>query len=51
MKLSEMSKYCESIKINCDVCQHKGSCNRMTSFLEEQSPYGVVKAVKEDKDF
>lgn len=51
MKLSEMAKYCESIKINCDICENKDSCSRMLNFLEDQSPYGVVKAVKEDKDF
>ena len=51
LKFSELAKYCESINVDCDNCKNKEHCKRMVSYVEDQSPYGVLKTVKEDKEF
>ena len=50
MKIRELATYCKSIDIDCDRCEHKDACKQMQSFLEDQSPYGLVKFVDENKD-
>lgn len=50
MKIKDMAVYCKSIEINCDICEHKRECEAMQSFLEDLSPYGVVKLVEENQD-
>lgn len=49
VSLSKLAEYCKSIDINCDVCEHQKECKKMSSSLEDISPYGLVKKVKEDK--
>lgn len=51
LKFSELAQYCESINVDCDYCQEKETCKRMVCYVEDQSPYGIVKMVKEDKEF
>lgn len=51
IKLSELGKYCESIEIDCDKCEKRDSCKRMVDYMEDQSPVGIIKAVKEDMEF
>ncbi len=51
LKFSELAKYCESINVDCDNCKNKEHCKRMVGYVEDQSPYGVLKMVKEDKEF
>lgn len=50
MKIRDLAKYCDSININCDICEHKRECESMQAFLEDLSPYGVVKLVVKDED-
>lgn len=50
MKIKDMAVYCKSIEINCDICEHKRECKAMQCFLEDLSPYGVVKLVEENQD-
>ena len=49
ISLSKLAEYCKSIDIDCDVCDHKTECEKMSSSLEDISPYGLIKKVKEDK--
>ena len=51
MKFSELSKYCESIEIDCDQCEHTAECRKMTEHVEDLSPAGVKKRVEEDTEF
>jgi hypothetical protein len=48
MKFSELAKYCESICIDCDVCEHQKECKHMLEHLEDMSPKGVKEMVEED---
>ena len=49
VSLSELAEYCKSIDINCDICTHQKECKKMLSSLEDISPYGLLKKIKEDK--
>ena len=49
VSLSKLAEYCQSIEINCDICEHQKECAKMLSSLEDISPYGLIKKVKEDK--
>lgn len=51
MKITEIAKQCEKVKINCDVCPCQKECSRVTEYLEDASPVMIVKMVQEDKDF
>lgn len=51
MKLKDMAKYCEGIKINCEICEHQEECEELQEFLTDLSPYGVINLVKSNKDF
>ena len=49
--LSEFAEYCKSIDINCDICVYQIKCRQMLSDISEISPYGLVKMVKENKQY
>lgn len=49
VSLSKLAEYCKSIEINCDICEHQKECKKMSSSLEDISPHGLIKKVKEDK--
>ena len=51
MKILDLAKYCEDIKLNCNICKNKESCEKMADYLEDQSPYGVVKMIRENEEF
>lgn len=50
MKFSELANYCESIDINCDVCEHQKECKHMLTHLEDLSPKGVREMVEKDME-
>ena len=50
MKIRELATYCKSIDIDCDKCEHKASCENLQNFLEDQSPYGLVRFVDDNSD-
>ena len=49
MKIRELAKYCESINIDCDVCENKKECDDFQYKLEDISPCGLVEMIDEDK--
>ncbi|MGN0005320.1 MAG: hypothetical protein ACI37Z_05060 [Candidatus Gastranaerophilaceae bacterium] len=51
MKFSELATYCKSIDIDCDRCEHKNECSQMMTYTEMLSPYGILKMIKDDKEF
>ena len=50
MTIKELAEYCKTIEINCDKCGHKGECKKVSSYLEDISPYGIVQMVEENRD-
>lgn len=42
MKIRELAKYCESIDIDCDICEHKKECEDFNNRMKEISPYGMI---------
>lgn len=42
MNVKELGEYCNSININCDVCEHKKECEKFTNVIEEISPCGFI---------
>lgn len=49
ISLSDMAEYCKSINIDCDICIYKEKCEQMLRDIEDISPYGLIKYVKENK--
>lgn len=50
MKIKELAKYCKSIEINCDICDHTSECERFTEKLEDISPYGAIELIEDNED-
>ena len=50
MKIRELAKYCESIDIDCDVCENKKECDDFQYRLEDISPFGVVGMIDNNID-
>lgn len=50
MTIKELAEYCRTIDIDCDKCEHKSECQKMSAYLEDISPYGVVQMVEENRD-
>ena len=50
MTIKELAHYCKSINIDCDRCEHKSECQKMSAHLEDISPCGVVQMVEENRD-
>lgn len=42
MCLRELGEYCDSINIDCDICEHKEKCNKFTEIIEDISPCGLL---------
>ena len=42
MNVKELGEYCNSIDINCDICEKKNECAKFTNLLEEISPCGFL---------
>ena len=50
MKIRELAKYCESIDIDCDKCEHKKECQKLAYELDEISAIGVVELIDSNKE-
>lgn len=50
MKLVQLANYCETIEINCDICEHKKECEIFTYKLEEISPFGLIDLVNKNPE-
>lgn len=51
MKLTKLAEYCNSIYIDCDICEHRNECDAFVSYIEDASPAMIVEIVEEDKEF
>ena len=48
MKLLELCKYCESIDVDCEICEYMEECDNLSNGLESESPYSLKKMFDDD---
>lgn len=50
IQIKELAKYCNSININCSICEKKDACDSFTNIMEDLSPIGVVGFVNSNEE-
>lgn len=51
-KVKDLAKYCQEIKIDCGICQHKNACDNFSRFLSEGiSPSLLIRTIEKNIKF
>lgn len=50
IRIKELAEYCNSINIDCSVCEKKGACMGFEARIEDISPIGLVGLVNGNEE-
>lgn len=50
IRIKELAEYCNSINIDCSVCEKKGACMKFEARIEDISPMGLVELVNSNEE-
>lgn len=42
MDVEDLGRYCSSINIDCDFCNHRKECEKFNDLIDELSPCGFM---------